>query len=110
MSYQRMRPWLIILVLVILLPTIAACGPSNPLLGKWQDEEGIIFEFKDEGKFAISFMGVTMDGTYVLKGDQVTLSAPALDEEDIVLKFSISGDKLTLTDEDGEVTELTRVK
>ena len=53
---------------------------------------------------------LAIEGDYVVAGDKVTLSAPDLDDEDIVLNFSISGDKLTMTDEYGDVTEFTRVK
>lgn len=110
MSCQRVRTLSIALVLVILLSTIAACGAGNALLGKWADEEGVTLEFKDDNTFVISAMGMAIEGTYVLSGSQVTLSAPDMGEEDIVLKFAVSGDKLTMTDEDGEATEFTRVK
>jgi hypothetical protein len=110
MSHPKIRTWSIVLVLVILLSSIAACGAGNPLLGKWQDEEGIVLEFKDDNTFSISAMGMSIEGTYKLNGSQVTLSAPDLDDSDIVLDFTISGDKLSMTDDTGDVTEFTRVK
>jgi hypothetical protein len=110
MSHQRFRPWAIALVLVILLSSIAACGGGNPLLGKWEDEEGLVIEFKDDNTFTLGAMDmVILEGTYKVSGDQLTLSTP--EEEDIVAKFAVSGDKMTLTDPDsGEVLEFTRVK
>ena len=111
MSHQKIRTWSIILVLVVLLSTIAACGGGNPLLGKWEDEDGMMIEFKDDNTFTIGAMEmVIVEGTYTVSGSKVTLSAPDLDEEDIVLNFTISGDKVTMTDETGDVTEFTRVK
>jgi hypothetical protein len=107
MSHQKIRTWSIVLLLVVLLSTIAACGGGNPLLGKWEDEDGMIIEFKDDNTFTIGAMEmVIMEGTYKMSGDQVTLSMP--DEEDVALKYSVSGDKLSLTDPDGETLVFTK--
>jgi len=111
MSNQRIRPWAIALVLVILLSSIAACGGGNPLLGKWEDEDGMMIEFKDDNTFTIGAMEmVLIEGTYTVSGSKVTLSAPD-EDEDMVANFAVSGDTLTLTDPDsGEVLEFTLVK
>jgi len=108
MSQQKIRTWSIVLVLVFLLSTIAACGGGNPLLGKWEDEDGMIIEFKDDNTFTIGAMEmVIMEGTYTMSGNQVTLSMP--DEgEDVALTYSVSGDKLSLTDPDGETITFTK--
>ncbi len=108
MYRQRIRTWLIAITVVILLSTLAACG-GNALLGKWEDPDGVVLELKSDGKFVISAMGMSIEGTFEQKGNQLTLAATDLGEP-LTFTYAVSGDKMTLTDEDGTTTDFTRVK
>jgi len=109
MSTKRIRPWLVGLTLVTLLVTIAACGGGNPVVGKWTESEGTTTEFTNDGKIILSAEGMAITGTYTLKDSIMTIEIVDFGTS-ITMTYSVSGDKMTLTDSDGTPTEFTRVK
>ena len=72
--------------MVCMLFTLASCG--NKLSGKYSAEEDgvkVTYEFKRDGTFECSmdtFLGeMNFDGTYEIKGDEITLTYELLGEE-----------------------------
>lgn len=108
MSRPKIRTWLLVITVLALLSTLAACG-GNALLGKWEDPDGVGLELKSDGTFTIGFQGMSINGTFEQKGDQLTLTATDLGDP-ISFTYAVSGDTMTLTDADGTTTQFTRVK
>ena len=99
------------LMAVIVISMLVSCG-GNSIVGKWQAEiegETAAYEFKSDGTLEMSGSGLTFSGT--VKDDQhtITISFMGMENTDTT-KFKIDGDTLTIYDEDGEATVLTRVK
>lgn len=122
-----MKNFKYLLVMFIALTAAVSCSddsaddPVNPILGTWsltESAEGLevslsaTFNENNSGTMlaTVSFQGesATENSTFTWKtdGDQLTL---VMDGETEVSTYSISGNKLTLTDEDGFKTILTRV-
>jgi hypothetical protein len=109
---HRIRPWLAaIVILTVLLVVLVACGGGgNPLVGKWQDQTlGLQYEFTADGKLTMGMSGMTLEGTYELTDSSHVKITVADFGEPVTLNFTISGDKLTLSDDTGQSQELVRV-
>ncbi len=109
---RKVRPWLVAVALLsVLLVLVAACGGGgNPLIGKWEDKTlGMVYEFTADNKLILSMSGITLEGQYELPDSSHVKITVADMGESITLNYSISGDKLTLTDDSGETQELVRV-
>lgn len=111
-----------------LVMAVASCdsdddtGFDNKLLGTWEVsasedgmEIGIIAQFNanDTGELTtlLSFGGQVVsnessDFSYSVDGNQLTM---VMDGETDISTFSVSGDKLTITDSDGEAIVLTKI-
>jgi uncharacterized protein (TIGR03066 family) len=104
---------------------VVGCGggsAKDKLVGKWSAKEKvmgdkeieIVTEFTKDGKVIAEITGLgKKEGTYKVIDDktlEVTMKGP--DEKDKTEKgpFKIEGDKLTLTDDKGKDTVMTRVK
>ncbi len=75
------------------------CDPSGKLWGKWADENGDSFEFKNsEVIITLSVLGMTTSTTYKYKADDTTINLYSADDPNsaLVVKYTISGDKLTI--------------
>lgn len=66
------------------------------------------WEFKPKGEFAMSIMGQTQNGTWVMKGDKLTLQMKGVSKD---MTAKIDKDTLTLSFPDSiTAIQLTRVK
>lgn len=99
------------LVLVLTVTALISCGGS--IKGKWEyTEEGmtIVWEFKDDTfkMYAKELPDlVSLEGEYEVKGDKLIID---MEGEEAEMKFKVSGDKLTLSGEDGEELVLKKSK
>lgn len=94
----------IILALAILLAACAGAAGTQGLVGKWlaSDEtlgEEFSFDFRADGTVGMDFAGMAVDGTWVsVDADTITLTVSMLGiEEETLVDYALSGDKLTLT-------------
>lgn len=94
-----------VLMIVILCTLLLAGCNKGGLVGKWEEENmGGIFEFKRNGDLLIR----DAEWTYRLEGTYLVLTNE--DGEDGYYNYSVSGDSLTMQDENGMFTfHLTRV-
>lgn len=117
-----------LILMFTLVMAVASCdsdddaGFDNKLLGTWEVsasedgmEIGIIAQFNanDTGELTtlLSFGGQVVsnessDFSYSVDGNQLTM---VIDGETDISTFSVSGDKLTITDSDGEAIVLTKI-
>jgi len=108
------------LVFVLAISLLTACkitigggdGGGSELVGVWArvTEDGKIaevYEFIADGTVKLwSWWVGVMEATYKIDGDKLTLSHDEMG--DATQRFKVNGNTLTLTDNDGSVTELTR--
>jgi hypothetical protein len=109
MKARRTLTGLLVMVLVLSVMALTACGGS-PLVGKWllaEDEEHYI-EFFDDGKMEMGDESYTFGCTYEETGEkEITVTLLAVNgeeqanDEPFVLEYSISGNELTLDDGEG---------
>ena len=103
------------LMAVVLVSMLVSCGGKS-VVGKWQleeDGETIIYEFKKDGKLEMITGGMTVNGSYTVNGDELTITISFMGmEETNSGKFGFEGDNLILynDEEDGENTVLKPVK
>ena len=117
-----------LILMFTLVMAVASCdsdddaGFDNKLLGTWEVsasedgmEIGIIAQFNanDTGELTtlLSFGGQVVsnessDFSYSVDGNQLTM---VMGGETDISTFSVSGDKLTITDSDGEAIVLTKI-
>ncbi len=121
-----MKKFKYVLVMFVALTASVSCSDEsgedivNPILGTWglsESEAGIevsisaTFSQNNKGTMVaiVSILGETATEnstfTWSTDGDQLTM---VMDGETEVSNYSISGNKLTLTDADGDKTVLTR--
>ncbi len=121
-----MKKFKYVLVMFVALTASVSCSDEsgedivNPILGTWglsESEAGIevsisaTFSQNNKGTMVaiVSILGETATEnstfTWSTDGDQLTM---VIDGETEVSNYSISGNKLTLTDIEGDITVLTR--
>lgn len=102
------------LAIALTLSLLVSCSsePEGAIVGKWSEIEGAeIMEFFDDGTVTVVGKGVPMDGVYkFVEKDRIELKVGSLGAKrrTIVLAASISGDELTLTKPDGDVSRKYR--
>lgn len=70
--------------------TFAGCGCQSGPSGKYQDSTGAITaEFVAGGKVTLTIMGLPIQGTYAVSGNNVTITGP--DKQTIVLTMNGDG-------------------
>jgi hypothetical protein len=81
--------WMILCAMLVWNLVLAGCGTSG-LSGTYHQTAGgaITLEFKS-GKVTYSVLGQSKEGTYDVKGEQVTLHLPG--EGDVMLKINSDG-------------------
>jgi hypothetical protein len=92
-----------IMLLGLLLVTLSSCG-GNPLVGTWEANTfGITttMEFKNDGTMTLSTLGFSIQAKYSVSGNQVTLTMENgyTDISSMPVgtsTFSISGDQLLM--------------
>jgi hypothetical protein len=101
------------LLAIMLMAVACSTTPEKALLGKWVDKEKDSIEFKNDGTGSLVSDFLPFDFKwFVLDKESVRIVYANPFGEDIteVQKFKIAGNALTLTSEDGTVTEYTKVK
>lgn len=103
----------VILAVVICLSAVCIANDFNPIsysisvitndkdkiIGKWQsrDMPGLsAYEFHEDGDYNSYISSFNFSGKYEIKGDKLTL-INTKSQEEIVYKFSVNGDTLSLT-------------
>ena len=109
---------ILITLLAIVAVVLTGCTGATPLTGKWQyGEYGETYylEFFSDGQAEMSDEYIVISCTYEETGDKeitltlVGINGEAIDEEEVVLEYSIIGDELTLDDGQNPIT-FTRAK
>jgi uncharacterized protein (TIGR03066 family) len=109
----------LVVVLAILVVLLAACSADlkKQIVGQWEmtgqnTDTVMTFSFKEDGSLTIWVGDVPLNGTYEWLDEdtiQMTLNRGDTDQE-IVGNVQIEGDRLSISNENGEVDLLTRVK
>jgi uncharacterized protein (TIGR03066 family) len=109
----------LVVVLAILVVLLAACSADlkKQIVGQWEmtgqnTDTVMTFSFKEDGSLTIWVGDVPLNGTYEWLDEdtiQMTLNRGDTDQE-IVGNIQIEGDRLSISNENGEVDLLTRVK
>jgi uncharacterized protein (TIGR03066 family) len=109
----------LVVVLAILVVLLAACSADlkKQIIGQWEmtgqnTDTVMTFSFKEDGSLTIWVGDVPLNGTYEWLDEdtiQMTLNRGDTDQE-IVGNVQIEGDRLSISNENGEVDLLTRVK
>ena len=93
-----MRKYVALLLIVVTLLTLAACGSKDALAGTWSAELGadgvITWTFNGKGKCTMQ------NGTYTIDGDQLTVTLDAWSEPS-TYTFSVDGSSLTMNENSG---------
>lgn len=122
----------LILALLMVATLFAACGdekrsskkdkdekdvvtteaaPADPLQGSWYAEpDGVemTFTFNGDGTGSVETMGMTMDTTYTVSGNTISLTMSFMGESETTeFEYSVSGNELSLTT-DGETQVFTK--
>jgi hypothetical protein len=110
---RRLVIWLIVAFILTLLVSCAP-KPEKAIIGKWSEIDGTeIIEFFKDGTLTVADEGMDMGGSYkfveknrvrVELGGLGALAGP------FVATVSISGNELTWTMPDGEVSRYKRVR
>jgi hypothetical protein len=93
----------LVLVFSLISVVLAACGSSNPVLGKWESTDGsgeTIEFFKDDTFVMESSIGLNISGTYSIEdSDKIKLDMEGLWglNGPIIATLSNKGKTLTLT-------------
>jgi len=111
---KTFKPLIILFIAVALCLSFVSCS-SNSIIGTWETEidgDTGIFVFAKDGRCTASINGkITMEGSYSIDGDNLTVIPDDDNMRGQTLHFEVKGDALFLTDEVGdipEVMELTR--
>ena len=123
---MRMKNFKYVMILFVALTATVSCSDDsaddvNPIVGTWaitESAEGIeisleaTFQENNKGTMmaTVSFGGESASEnstfSWSTEGDQLTMT---MDGETEVSTFVIVGNKLTITDSEGDITILTRV-
>jgi hypothetical protein len=98
--------------LLIVLLTLTACGGAQDnIVGTWEDTDGYLFIFEEDGTLTLSGEGVEIDGSYeFIDKDTMELEFDTGGLGLSLMDVKIVGDTMTLTDEDDATYLLTRVE
>lgn len=101
-----------ILVCLLLMVLLTACGSGDPILGTWQEPaSGVVLDIGNDGKLVMSLNGQSITMGYTLEDpDRITFIASRDGTiPDQKMTYRVEEDKLTLT-LDGVDTVFYRVK
>ncbi|MCU0485554.1 MAG: hypothetical protein MUC85_05525 [Anaerolineales bacterium] len=105
---MKTRLFVLLMMAAVLL---SACGVQSAIKGQWQQGNGEILEFADDGVLKFTSLGVTLTGSYEFVDDdtmQVAMDG-LLGFTTLTYDVSIEGDTLTLTTNGISLT-YTRIK
>jgi len=100
---------LIVLCSALLFSLLSACNPADPLVGVWMSTETGTFDFRADGKLAVTITNSSSPevGSWVRKSaTELTLTSPD-GKEVMQATYKIEGNTLTLT-ANGQDIKLTR--
>ena len=99
-----MRKYVALLLSVVTLLTLAACGSKDALAGTWSAELGadgvITWTFNGKGECTMENAYMKQKGTYTIDGDQLTVMLEAWSEPS-TYTFSVDGTSLTMNENSG---------
>jgi ABC-type glycerol-3-phosphate transport system substrate-binding protein len=100
-----------LLALLVIVLTLTACGGAqNEIVGTWEDADGVLYIFEEDGSLTLAAEGIEVTGTYeFIDKDTMEVELETTGLGITLLDVEISGDTLTLK-ENGTSTELTRVE
>ena len=100
-----MRKYVALLLSVVTLLTLAACGSKDALAGTWSADLGddgvITWTFNGKGKCTMENAYMKQDGTYTIDGDQLTVKLESWGDDASTYTFSVDGSSLTLNENTG---------
>ena len=102
----------LILIILLTLVLLTACGEKDPLIGTWQNiESKISFQFKDDGNLVISNEVTSQTLAYVKQDPDIIQIKGSTDGSlpDLTMNYRIEEDRLILSLQ-GNETVLTKVK
>jgi len=97
----------VVLLVIVLVLALGGSGSKNDLVGTWVSDEGYEMIFEKDGTMKIGALGFYITGEYSVKGKRLTI---VFWGETSSSDFKISGNKLTIIDDDGTTDTLTRKK
>lgn len=107
---------LLVLVLVITLFSITACGKKkNELVGSWKYDTTIkgydfIYTFNEDGTGKYDAAGTILKFTYKVDGNKISFKYTGENMETWDTTFSVKGDTLNVKDSNNEDTLYKKVK
>ena len=99
-----MKKLVAMLLAVVMIFALAACGSKDALAGTWTGDLGldgtVTWTFDGSGKVKFENEFAKQSGTYTIEGDQVTIKLELWDEAQ-TFTFSVSGSSLTMNENSG---------
>ena len=102
----------LVLIVSLLAAMFVGCSAKKKLVGTWEpeDDEGTL-TLANDGTGTIKAEGMTGTLTWSVKGDTLSMTITICGMTDSSeMKYKVSRNTLTLTDEDGEKTVYHKVK
>lgn len=100
-----MKKWIALLLVLTMIPALAACGSKDAVAGTWSADMGldgiVTWTFNGKGSCTMDNTVMKQKGTYSLDGDQMTVKLENWDDAK-VYTFSVSADGNSLTMNDNE--------
>lgn len=94
-----------ILLLGVVL-AFSACGGGDDVTGTWKGDDGITYEFKDDGTVALQMEGLgDFSAEYEVSGGNITIDMMG---EKVTAPYKIDGNTMTITPEGEAQVVLTR--
>ena len=104
---KTIRIFAVLAMTLMMAFAFAACGSSNPFVGKWKEDtdgtNAITLEIKDDNTAAAVYGEETMNATWKTDKDQKVLTV-TFTEEDIEYAFELKDGKLKQIN-DGDIPE-----
>ena len=99
-----MKKYVVLLLIVAALLTLASCGSKDALAGTWSAELGadgvITWSFDGKGECTMENAYMKQSGTYTIAGDQLTVKLETWSDPS-TYTFSVDGSSLTMNENSG---------
>lgn len=110
---MKIKNLLLSSVILLSLLHLTACSGQKNIVGKWQDVQGTeSMEFFKDGTVTAKAGGMSLGGKYSFVDDErikIELGGMGALAGPTIAKVAISGNELTLTDENDKPTKYRRV-
>ena len=109
---RTIRIFSICLIIVMLTSMLSACDASKKFVGTWEEvESGATLVLANDGTGSVSEDGMSGSVTWSVEKDKIFLTVSVCGmTETTECTYEFSGDTMTLTDAEGEVTVYKKVK